>query len=217
MNKPTLLDPLPVAPETYAISAYYPIPGLGILPMSAFVILGKHPIVIDAGPCPLSEQFMARLESILDPRDLQFLWLTHTDADHVGAVEHLLAAAPHARVVTTFLGAAKMGLRRPIPEDRLHLLNPGDRLDLEDRELVALRPPTYDAPRKPSPLLKRGHEHFSRPTPSAPRWRSRSFQPLKFQRRDCERASSPGPASTLPGSRMWIKGDSQMCSTRFLA
>jgi len=48
--------------------------------------------------------------------------------------------------VTTFLGLGKLGLYGPIPPERVYLVNPGQRLDVGDRELLAMRPPTYDAP-----------------------------------------------------------------------
>ena len=48
--------------------------------------------------------------------------------------------------MTTFLGVGKMNLSNPLPMDRVFLLNPGQVLDAGDRKLLALRPPTYDAP-----------------------------------------------------------------------
>lgn len=146
MTSLTSFAPEQIASGTFMLPAYCPIPGMGVLPMNAFVIRGRNPILIDAGPAPLQEEFMNRLVTVIDPPDLRYIWLTHTDPDHIGAIERLLAAAPEAKVVTTFLGAGKMGLHRPIPQERLHLLEPGGRLDLGDRELAALRPPTYDAP-----------------------------------------------------------------------
>jgi hypothetical protein len=40
----------------------------------------------------------------------------------------------------------KLGLRAPVPPERVHLLNPGQRLSVGDRDLLAVRPPTFDAP-----------------------------------------------------------------------
>jgi flavorubredoxin len=39
-----------------------------------------------------------------------------------------------------------MGLFGPLPPDRVYLLNPGQTLDVGDRTLTAVRPPTFDAP-----------------------------------------------------------------------
>lgn len=146
METLTQLDPIRVAPDTFALPAWCPIPGLGVLPMSSFLIRGAEPVLVDTGPGPLSAAFMERLAGLMDPADLRWVWLTHTDPDHVGALEAVLAAAPRARVVTTFLGVGKMSLHRPLPPERVYLLNPGQRLDVGDRSLLALRPPVYDAP-----------------------------------------------------------------------
>jgi hypothetical protein len=146
MDTLTTFDPVQVLNEVYMLPSYCPIPNMGVLPMNAFLVRGEQPILIDTGSGPLAAEFVDSLSNLIDLEDLRWLWLTHTDPDHVGAVELVLEAAPKAQVVTTFLGAAKLGLHRPLPEDRTHLINPGERLDLGDRELVALRPPVFDAP-----------------------------------------------------------------------
>lgn len=161
MDIPTQLEPACVAPDTFALGAYFPIPGLGLLPMNAFLIRGAEPVLVDTGCGPLRDVFMERLAALIDLADLRWVWLTHTDPDHVGAVEAVLAAAPRARVVTNFLGVGKMDLHRPLPPDRVYLLNPGQRLDVGDRSLVALRPPVYDAPETTAAFDPRTRALFS--------------------------------------------------------
>ena len=39
-----------------------------------------------------------------------------------------------------------MSTERPVPLDRVYLLNPGQSLDVGDRTLTAFRPPLYDSP-----------------------------------------------------------------------
>ncbi|QDG53885.1 MBL fold metallo-hydrolase [Persicimonas caeni] len=142
----TLAEPTRVAPDTFALSSYVPLPGLGVLPVNAFLVRAQQPILVDAGLSATREALLARLEELVDLDELRWIWLTHTDPDHIGAIELLLERAPNARVVTTYLGMGKMGLHRPLPPERVYLLNPGQELDLGDRKLFALRPPTYDAP-----------------------------------------------------------------------
>ncbi|WP_322657340.1 MBL fold metallo-hydrolase [Streptomyces justiciae] len=48
--------------------------------------------------------------------------------------------------MTTFLSAGIMSCERPLPLDRLYLLNPGQSLDIGDRTLTAFRPPLFDTP-----------------------------------------------------------------------
>jgi flavorubredoxin len=146
MKTPTIFDPYEAASDTVVLPSYFPIPGLGILAVNAFVLKASEPVLVDTGLLPLSDQFMDNLASVIDPADLRWLWLTHTDQDHIGSLHRILEAAPGCRVVTTFLGVGKMNLSNPLPMDRVFLLNPGQVLDAGDRKLLALRPPTYDAP-----------------------------------------------------------------------
>jgi flavorubredoxin len=146
MDKSTMFEPYPAGPEIEVLPSYFPIPILGMVPINAFVLRAAEPVLVDTGFVLLSDEFMAALSSVIDPIDLRWLWLTHTDQDHIGSLHRLLDEAPQLRVVTTFLALGKMSLFRPLPLDRLHLLNPGQSLDVGDRTLTALRPPTYDAP-----------------------------------------------------------------------
>ena len=89
---------------------------------------------------------LGTLTQLIDPADLQWIWLTHPDRDHTGALMDLLEMAPHARLITTFLGVGILSLEHAVPMDRVYLLNPGQSLDVGDRRLTAFRPPVYDSP-----------------------------------------------------------------------
>jgi glyoxylase-like metal-dependent hydrolase (beta-lactamase superfamily II) len=118
---------------------------LGIVPVSAFLIRSAQPVLVDTGLGDMREEFMEKLRGMIALEDLRWLWLTHTDADHTGSLKQVLAEAPNARVVTTFLGMGKLKLQQH-PVDRAYLLNPGQSLDVGDRQLQAVKPPTFDAP-----------------------------------------------------------------------
>jgi hypothetical protein len=145
MNEHTMLESTTVAADTHSITSYMPIPGFGNLAVNAFVIKSAEPVLVDTGLASLSNDFMRELRGIIDPADLRWIWITHTDMDHLGNYAAVLAAAPNARVVTSYIGMAKMGLHG-LPIDRVFLLNPGQTLDVGDRKLLAVKPPTYDAP-----------------------------------------------------------------------
>lgn len=124
----------------------FPIPGFGLVPINAFVLKGREPILVDTGPVVASEEFLAALRAVIDPGELRWLWLTHTDFDHIGGLQQLLEENRQLRVVTTFLGVGIMSLATPLPMDRVHLLNPGEKLTAGDRTLTAVRPPVFDNP-----------------------------------------------------------------------
>lgn len=145
MNSPRMVSNLAVSPDIDVIPAFFPVAGFGVLPIQAFVIRAQEPVLVDTGLVALREEFLEGLAAAIDPKDLRWIWLTHTDPDHVGNLVAVLERAPQARVVTTFLGLGKLGLLGIQPE-RVYLLNPGQHLDVGDRHLQALAPPTYDAP-----------------------------------------------------------------------
>lgn len=123
-----------------------PIPGLGLIPVNAFVIKGSEPILVDTGTMVESQDFMAALRSVIDPADLKWIWLTHTDFDHIGSLHQLLEENPQLRLITTFLGVGIMGLSAPLPMDRIQLVNPGENVTIGDRTLTAVKPPVFDNP-----------------------------------------------------------------------
>ncbi len=134
-------------PGVDVIATNADIPTLGSLAINAFVLHGKEPILVDTGTVAGASEFMAELTSVIDPADLRWIWLTHTDFDHIGSLATLLEASPNLRIITSFLGIGIMGLSStPLPMERVHFVNPGHTLTVGDRRLTAVKPPVYDNP-----------------------------------------------------------------------
>ncbi|MER7110510.1 MBL fold metallo-hydrolase [Streptomyces sp. NPDC000229] len=122
------------------------VPGIGFLPVNAFVLHAEEPVVVDTGVGLPDRDFLEAVGSTIDPADVRWIWLTHPDRDHTGGLFALLEAAPQARIITTYIGAGIMSTERPLPLERVFLLNPGQSLDVGDRTLSAFRPPLFDNP-----------------------------------------------------------------------
>ncbi|MFJ8107087.1 MBL fold metallo-hydrolase [Streptomyces sp. NPDC096132] len=135
-----------VRPDLRVLNDSIEVPGIGHLPVNAFVLLAAEPVVVDTGLGLPDRDFLETVGSVLDPADVRWIWLTHPDRDHTGGLYDLLTAAPGARVVTTFLSVGLLSCERPLPLDRVRLINPGQTLDVGDRTLTAYRPPLYDNP-----------------------------------------------------------------------
>ena len=144
-SRPAMADPVDLDHGWSALPATLPVPGAGVLPVNSFLLEGPEPVLVDTGLAALEGDFMRTLQQRIRPRDLRWIWLSHVDGDHTGNLRAVLDAAPDAVVVTSFLGLGKLGLQG-LPTDRVHLVEEGGRLALPDRELVAMRPPYYDAP-----------------------------------------------------------------------
>jgi flavorubredoxin len=134
------------SPGIDVLTSTFPIPGFGLIPLNAFVLHGPEPILVDTGAVVESDEFMAVLRSVIDPGDLRWIWLTHTDFDHIGSLHQLLAEYPRLRIITTFLGVGIMTTSAPLPMDRIHLVNPGQTITVGDRTLTAVKPPVFDNP-----------------------------------------------------------------------
>jgi hypothetical protein len=140
------MDVNQIGREISILSDQLEVPGIGFLPVNSFVLHAAEPVVVDTGLSLPGRGFMEALGSVIDPQDVEWIWLTHPDRDHTGSLFDLLEAAPRARLITTFLGVGIMSTERPLPLDRVYLLNPGQSLDVGDRRLTAFRPPLFDNP-----------------------------------------------------------------------
>jgi glyoxylase-like metal-dependent hydrolase (beta-lactamase superfamily II) len=132
--------------QVTVLNDHLEVPGIGFLPVNAFALHAREPVVVDTGLGLPDRDFVSTLRHVIDPADIRWIWLTHPDRDHTGGLFDLLEAAPHAQLVTTFLAVGIMSTEHPLPLDRVYLLNPGQSLDVGDRTLHAFRPPLFDSP-----------------------------------------------------------------------
>lgn len=142
---PTFCAPRPLTPAWTVLPSWLPVPGLGALPVNCFLLKGPEPLLVDTGLAALGDDFIAALETEIDPADLRWIWLSHMDPDHVGNLSRLLARAPQARIVTGFLGMGKLQLAG-FDVATVHVVQPGESFTAGGRRLNPLRPPYYDAP-----------------------------------------------------------------------
>ncbi|MCG7606787.1 MULTISPECIES: MBL fold metallo-hydrolase [Mycobacterium] len=146
VNQPRLGNPFPATPDIDVLPTYWPVPGLGDLPMNAFVLRSAEPVVVDTGVALLADEFIDALADRLDLRRLRWIWLTHEDRDHTGALRRILELAPNATVLGTFMTFGRAAPDGVLPFNRFRIVNPGDEVMVGDRRLRAIRPPLYDSP-----------------------------------------------------------------------
>ena len=150
-----------VTDDVYALAAAEPVPGKGFLPIRAYVVLDRQPVLIDMGAVRHADLFVEALEGILDPADLAWMVLTHPDLDHAGALPALLDRAPKARLVLNFISTGKLSASLVPPLPRITWVNAGESLAAGDRVYHFLRPPMYDCPSTVMVLDGRSRALFS--------------------------------------------------------
>jgi flavorubredoxin len=139
-------EPYRSGDDVYVLPTAIDVPTVGTIPVNSFVLLAEQPVLVDTGLTIDSAEFIEALRSVIDPAELRWIWLTHDDTDHTGALPAVMEQAPDARLATHGLGVLRMRTWWPVPLERVHALAHGDLLDVGDRLLRALRPPTYDNP-----------------------------------------------------------------------
>jgi glyoxylase-like metal-dependent hydrolase (beta-lactamase superfamily II) len=144
--QPVLGEPFAAGDDVHVLPTYWPVPGAGVLPMNAFLLRAAEPVLVDTGVGVLQDEFLDALTSLIDPADLRWIWLTHEDRDHTGSLQRLLELAPQARLAATFMAVGRTMPETPLPLDRVRIVNPGDTINVGDRNLRAVRPPLYDSP-----------------------------------------------------------------------
>jgi flavorubredoxin len=145
----TLTAPMMAAPRRLGadwtmFNAWAPLPGLGAIAINSLLLKGKEPVLVDTGIAPLGETFVAQLEQEIDPAEIAWIWISHADVDHIGALQRVLDRAPKAKVVTGYLGMAKLGLLG-FDMSRVQFLEPGAVFEAGGRRLHSVRPLYYDA------------------------------------------------------------------------
>lgn len=139
--------PVEIAPETWVIQDTQ---GEGTAPqtvhMNSMVIRGAEPIVVDTGMPTNRDRFLEDLFGIVEPEDVRWVFLSHDDVDHYGNVDAVMDACPNAILLTNWFTTERLHGELQVPPTRWRWLDDGDRLDLGDRTITALRPPLFDSP-----------------------------------------------------------------------
>jgi len=141
-----MLKQVAVGSDVTVISCPLPVPGQGILPLNPMLLRAKEPMLVDTGAPIHRAEYLDAVRSLIDPKDVRWIFISHDDRDHTGNLIQTLEMCPRARLVTTFVGVGRLAEEWGLPMDRVYFLNDGEKLGLGDREITAVRPPFIDAP-----------------------------------------------------------------------
>jgi|1186.fasta_scaffold43654_1 glyoxylase-like metal-dependent hydrolase (beta-lactamase superfamily II) len=132
--------------DVHVFPANLPLPGIGVLPINAYLVMAEQPVLVDTGIGFDSDQFLDAVSSVVPLDQIRWVWLTHDDADHTGSIQRVMELAPNATLVTHAMSALRMSSWWEVPLHRVHAIRFGDELHVGDRTLTAVAPPLFDNP-----------------------------------------------------------------------
>jgi flavorubredoxin len=143
---PHSLAPQKVTDDTYLVTELVPaMPGT-FVPISSVVITGPEPVIVDTGTSLNRHAWTEAVFSLVDPRDVRWIFLSHDDHDHIGNLPEVLAACPNATLVANWFMGERLAGDVPLPLHRMRWVNHGEAFSVGNRSLVAHRPPIFDSP-----------------------------------------------------------------------
>ena len=136
----------PVAPDTWLVPTFAAGPTGGYFGAHSLVIRGREPVIVDTGCTFVRDAWLEQAFSVVDPADVRWIFVSHDDHDHIGNLEVVLDLCPKATLLVNFAIVGRLALDVELPLERMRWVEPGDALDLGDRTLRFVRPPTFDSP-----------------------------------------------------------------------
>jgi flavorubredoxin len=166
----TVSNSYEIANKTYAINHNFPLPEGPILPLNQYVVKGNQKsILLDTGANAVVGETIEALSRVINPQDLDYIFLTHMDLDHVGGLHEILKLAPKARVVGNVTVMGKGFSLYGIDPTRFAAVFPGQEIDLGGRAI-----------RVEESLLEDGHTSWLFDTATRTFFTSDGFGSLQF-------------------------------------
>jgi flavorubredoxin len=104
---------------------------------NAYLILADKVTLMDTVRAPFREEMMARIASVINPADIQYIISNHSEMDHSGCLPEVIDAVKPEKVFTSAMGAKTLKeiFHRDLP---LIPLKDGDSLSLGNMTLAFL-------------------------------------------------------------------------------
>ncbi|MGR3176906.1 MAG: FprA family A-type flavoprotein [Candidatus Anammoxibacter sp.] len=108
---------------------------------NAYLVKGKDKIaLIDTVKEPFKEEYIKTIGAIVDPKDIDYIVINHTEPDHSGALPHLVDFVPN--ITTVFSKTAKSFVGNILHKEfNSIVVGDGDKIDLGGKTLSFISAP----------------------------------------------------------------------------
>ena len=143
----TYVPPTLVAKDTYVIHQVQEALGEPLFVyLNSMVILGKEPMIVDTGTPANRKQWLEDVFGLVEPEDVQWVFLSHDDVDHSGNLDEVMERCPNAKLVCNWAMVERHSNCFNFPLERCRWIMHEESFDIGDRTMHAVRPPVYDSP-----------------------------------------------------------------------
>ena len=159
-----------IAKGTYRFTNSFDFAPGAILPCNHFAIIGSNKtMLVDTNAPDHATQTIQELGEVMNVEELDYIFLTHMDTEHMGGVKELLKVVPKARLVGNMTNMGKGTSLYGIAPERFAVVFPGQEIDLGDRKVLV----------EPS-FIEDGHTNWLLDTKTGTYFTSDAFGAIQF-------------------------------------
>lgn len=102
---------------------------------NSFIIRGEKLALVDTSHAKFRELYLKTLQGLINPAEIDYLVISHTEPDHSGLVKEILALAPNVTVVATKVALQFLGelINQPFKQQAV---KNGDQVDLGNGHIL---------------------------------------------------------------------------------
>ncbi|PGW68538.1 FprA family A-type flavoprotein [Bacillus thuringiensis] len=102
---------------------------------NAYLLKTKKPTVIDTVDIEFGREFVESLSKLIDPQEIQYIVVNHTEPDHSGGLAALASRATNATIVCTEIAVPEIQEMYKLHNRKFLIVKDGDTLDIGGKTL----------------------------------------------------------------------------------
>ncbi|CRK82866.1 FprA family A-type flavoprotein [Neobacillus massiliamazoniensis] len=102
---------------------------------NAYLLKTEKPTVIDTVDLEFGREFVEYLSELIDPKEIQYIVINHTEPDHSGGLAALAGRAPNATIVCTEIAVNELKEMYKLHSRSFLVVKDGDTLDIGGKTL----------------------------------------------------------------------------------
>ncbi|PHC36231.1 FprA family A-type flavoprotein [Bacillus toyonensis] len=102
---------------------------------NAYLLKTEKPTVIDTVDIEFGREFVESLSKLIDPQEIQYIVVNHTEPDHSGGLAALASRATNAKIVCTEIAVPEIQEMYRLHNRKFLVIKDGDTLDIGGKTL----------------------------------------------------------------------------------